>query len=218
MKETSFLFSLQGSLRVAAYDPDSQAICYTPYELVIREAVKQDLVEVSDSQEAARWRKDSDEFGKFEEQSDDEEDDDDDEEDAEQGDDNEGDVIPTGQQVKRKRCAKSSSRPRNSGLSLVVTADHDLYLQAGVTRNATGSTAAKWNRDTMSKVKASALLQGGDRDAFKFKCAAFAGAEATSSELPFVAALGLEGGTQVDAFLELYGEITRNFPRRGLIF
>jgi hypothetical protein len=58
-----FFFLIKGSVRVAAYDSNAKSIRYTPYELVIRPAMKQEMVEVSDAREAVRWMNGAGEYG-----------------------------------------------------------------------------------------------------------------------------------------------------------
>ena len=102
-------------------------------------------------------------------------------------------------------------------VSLLVTEGHDMYVQRGSWtkgREDGSKSRIRWQADEgaerpYEKVKAAELLSTDPARIIRLLACASGGIrlerEETQSSLPFVAQLGLSSGSQVTAFLQLYG-------------
>ena len=179
------------SLRFASYDPATRQIVYTrPVDkLLVRPAASRRMVNFTHATEQTKWTATADEYGRRRQSGD----------------------RRKGQQEEEAEVEEGES---SNHVSLWVTEEHDMYVQQGVKQN--NCAPIKWDRHTVQgkqvmtpykKVPASTLLSTDRRACVRILAAADAGVRPLKSSpwLPFEAALGLQGATRVNAFLELYG-------------
>jgi hypothetical protein len=203
LTDRGFLFcsdfeSSDTPLLVAAYDPNTLSFSFSPYELIIRPAGEHEMVEITAEHEFAteEWANQANLYGKQNEKLFD-------------------------HRTKRRRRDPESSNLSSTGLSLLVTRDHNLFVSAQ-----SGEWQVKGQNLHYEKLKASALLDGinkrvyneskrihelqviqpNSRDVFNFRCAAAGGLVETKSEQfqLFLEELGLSD-VQSAPFLEVYG-------------
>jgi len=175
-----------------------QLVYEAPTALIVKPRARQTLVEITHLAEARRWAPDSDARK------------------ASLAKACAADEDAHGASAGAQRSAPDRTPPSN-GVSLLMTPDHDMYVQRG--RVCPGRHNMS-KTQKFAKVEARQLLETGTFNVFRLRASAPAGVGiGGGGSLPFAAALGLTSSERVDAFLELYGfwlgDGTLSFERTG---